>query len=363
MLAALLLVAGCATEASTSDRPGSNGGESASPAVPESPEAVSAPTVVSDGLGDSVGDEADDTVASTAAPTTSAAPETTTTTEPAPRFYDEACVVVIEPNDTLVGIVERLDDGETINRVSLRAENALLDERLTPGDTLDVCPGNGVDDATGAERLDASEELVAAAVSTNVEVQQMKLNQLFADIGARELVVDGVAGPVTRQRLCAARLALGLEVSTAEMVAGSAEERILLAAPELPPPPMATVDQDRWLLIDQTCQFMFVGAVDQLVFGFPTSTGEAGHPNQIEQSGAGISVRPGCRQRRMARLLRLPRVDRQSVERQHVQADLLRRRSGDPRRQQRPDQPAVQGLRPPHPRAPRPTRCLARPAG
>ena len=289
MIASLLLVSACATEVSTSDRAGSDGDHSASPAARQAPSGASSSTVVS---------EVGDTVASTAGSSTSTAPDstttttTTTTTEPEPRFYNEACVVVIEPNDTLVGIVERLDDGETINRVSLRAENGLVDERLTPGDALDVCPGNGVDDATGSERLDPSEELVAAAVSTNVEVQQMKLNQLFADIGARELVVDGVAGPVTRQRLCAARLALGLEVSTAEMAAGSAEEQTLLAAAELPPPPMATVDQDRWLLIDQTCQFMFAGAVDQLVFGFPTSTGEAGHETRLNSRARAFRFDP-----------------------------------------------------------------------
>ncbi len=232
-------------------------------------------------------------MSSTVVSSTSSAPaSTTTTTEPPPRFYNDACVVEIEVNDTLVGIVERLDDGETINRVTLRAENGLTDERLTPGDTLDVCPGNGVDDVTGSERVEASEEVVAAAVIANVQVQQMKLNQLFADLGARELVVDGIAGPVTRQRLCAARLALGLEVSTAEMAAGSEEERALLTADQLPPPPMATVDQDRWLLIDQTCQFMFAGAVDQLVFGFPTSTGEAGHETRLNNRARAFRYDP-----------------------------------------------------------------------
>jgi len=213
-------------------------------------------------------------------PGEAAAPEpesSTTTTEPPPQFFDQNCVVVIEPGDTLVGLVEQFDDGETINRVSLRAENGLTDERLVPGEPLDVCPGNGLDDMTGEQRVDASDDIVDAAIRTNIEVQQLKLNQLFEPLGARELSVDGVSGPVTRQRLCAARLALGLEVSTADMEAGSEEEQILLAADELPPPPMATTDQDRWGLIDQTCQFIFFGETDQMVFGFPTSTGEPGH--------------------------------------------------------------------------------------
>ena len=58
-----------------------------------------------------------------------------------------------------------------------------------------------------------------------VEAQQRQLNVLFAGLGTPELLVDGISGPVTRQRLCAARLALGLPVSTADMVAGSAEEQ------------------------------------------------------------------------------------------------------------------------------------------
>lgn len=206
---------------------------------------------------------------------------TPTTTTPPPRFYDEACVVEIEPGDTLVGIVERFDDGETINRVSLRAENGLTDERLTLGEPLDVCPGNGLDDVTGAERVDASDDVVAAAMKTNIEVQQLKLNQLFEPLGARELLVDGISGPVTRQRLCAARLSLGLEPSITDMAPGSEEEQMLLALDVLPPPPTATVDQDQWALIDVTCQFMFVGAVDELVFGFPTSTGEDGHRTRV----------------------------------------------------------------------------------
>jgi hypothetical protein len=47
----------------------------------------------------------------------------------------------------------------------------------------------------------------------NVEIQQAKLNELFAGTGMAELIIDGISGSVTRQRLCAARLGLGLPPS------------------------------------------------------------------------------------------------------------------------------------------------------
>ncbi|MFK8025382.1 MAG: L,D-transpeptidase [Ilumatobacter sp.] len=229
------------------------------------------------------------TTSTTAAPTTSAAP---TTTEPPSRFFDDACVVEVGPADTFETIVARADDGETVNRVSVRTENGLLNEALAVGDTLDVCPGNGLDDVTGEQREDPDAEIVSAAVTANVERQQERLNELFAPFGTRELGIDGVSGPITRQHLCAARLALGFEASTTPMPAGSDEELALFAAEALVPPPMATVDQDRWALIDQTCQFMFVGAVDALVFAFPTSTGESGHQTRNRERNRAFRFDP-----------------------------------------------------------------------
>jgi hypothetical protein len=287
LVASALLFTSCAAQVSSSGESNDSSESRVDDATANAASASIGPSdVPSDGAATSSSLVTSDSVSSV--------PVSTTTTEPASRFYNDDCVIEIEVNDTLVGIVERIDDGETINRVSLRAENGLVDERLTPGDTLDVCPGNGVDDVTGSERVDPSEEIVSAAIITNVQVQQMKLNLLFAELGARELAVDGIAGPVTRQRLCAARLALGLEVSTAEMAAGSEEEQILLAADELPPPPMATVDQDQWLLIDQTCQFIFAGAVDELVFGFPTSTGEPGHETRTSERSRAFRFDPAA---------------------------------------------------------------------
>ena len=67
------------------------------------------------------------------------------------------------------------------------------------GQLLDVCVDNGVNDITG----EAITERNAALLSLDVQEQQTKLNELFAGLGIRELLVDGVSGPVTRQRLCA----------------------------------------------------------------------------------------------------------------------------------------------------------------
>ncbi len=216
------------------------------------------------------------------APETTVPPRATTTTVPGPEIFNEECVVEIGPADSLTSLVERFDDGETINRITLRAENGLVSEDLQPGQLLDVCPGNGLDDVTGAERVDADEEVVAAAVKTNVEAQQLKLNQLFDGYETRELLVDGISGPVTRQRLCAARLALGLDPEATDMEAGSEEERILMTASELPVPEAAPTDQNRWVLIDQTCQILFAGAGEELAFVFPTSTGQEGHQTRSQ---------------------------------------------------------------------------------
>ena len=51
-----------------------------------------------------------------------------------------------------------------------------------------------------------------------------------------------------------------------------------MAATSLAVPFTTAVLSERWVLIDRTCQIMFAGNADrELVFVFPTSTGEAGH--------------------------------------------------------------------------------------
>ena len=66
-----------------------------------------------------------------------------------------------------------------------------------------MCVDNGLNDIDGTTRTERN----AVVVQREVEAQQAKLNELFAGYGIRELTVDGISGPVTRQRLCAFRLA------------------------------------------------------------------------------------------------------------------------------------------------------------
>lgn len=188
-------------------------------------------------------------------------------------MYDPDCVVEVSPGDSLSLIADWIDD-HTVTASTIRAENNLPSDVIHPGQLLDVCVDNGLNDITGEQRTERNAAIVASAVAD----QQRHLNVMFEGLGTPELLVDGVSGPVTRQRLCAARLALGLPVSTDDMEPGSEEEQLLMATDELPIPFTSSILSDRWILIDQTCQIMFVGeAADRLVFVFPTSTGEPEH--------------------------------------------------------------------------------------
>ncbi len=220
-------------------------------------------------------DPADTTTATTEATTT------TSTTVPPLDVYDPLCVVQVQPGESLSLIADRFDD-DTVRVDTIVAENDLDGNTIFPAQLLDVCVDNGLDDRTGEAR-EPNQALVAEATRANVEIQQAKLNELFAGYGINELVIDGVSGSATRQRLCAARLGLGLPVSTADMAAGSEEEQVLMAATQINIPLSAPVDKERWVLIDQTCQIMFVGASNQqLQFVFPTSTGEPGHETRLQ---------------------------------------------------------------------------------
>jgi LysM repeat protein len=228
----------------------------------------------------------DDTVGTTTTPTTEVVVDTTpvpTTTEPPLDVYDPLCVVKVAPGESLSLIADRFDD-DTVRVATIQAENDLADTTLQPDQLLDVCVDNGLDDRTGEARP-PNEAIVAEATMANVRIQQAKLNELFAGTGMAELIIDGVSGSVTRQRLCAARLGLGLAPSTTDMVAGSEEEQVLMAATQLNIPFAAPVEAARWTLIDQTCQVMFVGAGgEQLQFIFPTSTGEPGFETRLQDS-------------------------------------------------------------------------------
>ncbi len=198
-------------------------------------------------------------------------------------------MVEVQAGDSLALISDRFDD-ETVSAASIGAENALPDDdTIQPGQLLDVCVDNGVNDING----EAITERNSVLLSIDVQEQQTKLNELFAGLGIRELLVDGISGPVTRQRLCAARLGLGLPVSTADMVPGSDEEIWMMAAPALAVPWTSASLSERWVLIDQTCQIMFVGAgAGELKFVFPTSTGEPGHETRPQDRSAVTRFNP-----------------------------------------------------------------------
>ena len=186
--------------------------------------------------------------------TTTATPTTSTLPLPA-GVFDPACARVVQPGESLSVIADGFDD-PTITVASLQAENAIVDANvLQAGAVLDVCPGNGLDDLTGLERVAAT----PAVQSSGVAAQQTKLNALFAGTGLPALAVDGVSGSFTRQQLCAARMALNLPISRADMEPGSPDEQALMAATSIAPPAAAVTSASRWILIDKTCQVMFAG--------------------------------------------------------------------------------------------------------
>jgi hypothetical protein len=196
--------------------------------------------------------------------------------------WDPACVVRVAPGDSIGAIVVRFDD-DSVDEETIIAENALESDVVEPGQLLDVCVDNGLNDIDGATRTERN----AVIVGREVAAQQNKLNELFAGLGIRDLEVDGISGPVTRQRLCAFRLAAGLPVSTADMVAGSEEERALMDASTLPIPFTSSILSPRWALVDRTCQIMFVGVgTERIVFVFPTSTGIAEFPTRDQNRSA-----------------------------------------------------------------------------
>ncbi len=213
---------------------------------------------------------------STTSSSTSSTTSTTTTTLPPLDVYDIACAIQVLPGETLPEIVALIDD-DTVDVETVMAENNLETDTLVADQILDVCVDNGLNDIDGTTRTERN----AVLVRREVETQQQKLNELFAGYGTRELLTDGISGPVTRQRLCAFRLAAGLPVNTNDMAAGSDEEQALMAAETLPIPFTSAILAERWVLIDETCQIMFVGVgTERLQFVFPTSTGLAEFPTR-----------------------------------------------------------------------------------
>ena len=220
-----------------------------------------------------------DTTTSSAESTTSSS--TTTTTVAELEVYDADCVVRVQPGESLSLIADSRDD-ELVTVATIRAENGLPDDLIQPDQLLDVCIDNGLDDITGEQRLERNQAIVDEETAESVVVQQAKLNELFVPFGFPEMPVDGISGPVTRRSLCAARLALGLPVSRADMEPGSPEMEALLATPALPTPPNMASD-GRWIFIDLTCQVLITGEGPNLVNVFPTSTGEQDYETRLQE--------------------------------------------------------------------------------
>ncbi len=227
---------------------------------------------------------------SDASTTTTLPATTTTTTEPPLDVFDAGCVVEVEPGDSLGAIVVARAD-ELVTVASLQAENGLDGDAIDPGQLLDVCIDNGLDDITGEQRMERNSAIVAAENFAFVATQQQKLNDLLTPYGYPEMAVDGDSGPVTQRGLCAARLALGMIPNRTNMEPGSMEEAGLLLASGLPIPPGIPID-GRWIYIDRTCQVMFVGEGLNLVFVFPTSTGDAEHKTRLQERARAFRYNP-----------------------------------------------------------------------
>lgn len=236
------------------------------------------------------------TTSSTSSTTSTTA--ATTTTLPALPVHDPACVVQIKAGDNLTQIVETVaNDAVTVE--SVQAENSIADpQTIFVDDYLDVCVGNGLDDITGVQRTPAGAAAqptapAVAALVAGVQAQQQKLNELFAGYGLPPLAIDGDSGRLTEQQLCAARMALNLPVSRADMEPGGPEEQALMAATSLSIPAGAPVSASRWALIDRTCQIMFVGeGSNRIVFVFQTSTGEAGYETRDQNGSRAFRYNP-----------------------------------------------------------------------
>jgi hypothetical protein len=219
------------------------------------------------------------TTSTTPAPTTIATTTTTTTAtttivvDPLAGVFDRSCVVQTVAGGSFEQVA--IEQGGTLDVTALWAENGFVDS-LAAGALVDVCVDNSVDDVTGASRPRLDATSLAEARRANIERQQTRLNELFAGYGTAPLAVDGDSGPLTGQRLCAARLALGLAVSVDDMQPGSDEHAVLFATTELPTPASSAVASERWVLIDRTCQMMFIGTGPETVYIFPTSTGSEG---------------------------------------------------------------------------------------
>lgn len=295
LVAALMVVAvGCASTVASGTSVDREPAPQSTNARPERPhESVTATTTASSLPAEPTPDSTEAETASTSSTTTARAASTTmlptttvaTTTvattslpDPFASVHDPTCVRVADEGGLDV-IAE--DAADVDSTTSLWIENGFRDA-LAVGELIDVCVDNGINDVTGEPTRRHDDPVVAAALSEQVRRQQEKLNELFAPFRTVPLAVDGISGPRTGQRLCAARVALGLDASIADLQLGSSEHVNLFAVKSLPTPTSTATRSDRWVLIDRTCQWMFVGTGSELVFSFPTSTGTDGFETRIQ---------------------------------------------------------------------------------
>lgn len=204
------------------------------------------------------------------------------------EVHDPDCVVRTEADTTFEQIAI---ENEIEDPVAIWFANGRVDT-LVAGDLVDICPTNAVNDIDGEPAAAPDEQSIRAALSSNVERQQTKMNELFAGYGIDDLDVDGVSGPRTGQRLCATRLALGLDTTIGDMAPGSDEQAALFATDALPTPDSTAVESQRWVLIDRTCQIMFIGAGDGTAFIFPTSTGSEGFETRDQDRSEAFRFNP-----------------------------------------------------------------------
>lgn len=221
-------------------------------------------------------------------PATTSPATDTTATEPDPLsgVHDPACVRIADE-----GGLESMATAVGVSTTSLWIENG-FGGAPTIGDLLDVCVDNGIGDITGEPALRHDDPSIEAAVADDVRQQQQKLNELFAPFGTTPLALDGISGPLTRQRICAARVALGLDPSVTGLQPGSGEHAALLSATALRTPSSTATESERWVLIDRTCQWMYVGAGTNLVFAFPTSTGSDGYETRSQDRTPAFRYNP-----------------------------------------------------------------------
>jgi hypothetical protein len=196
----------------------------------------------------------------------------------------------VQPGDS----ISLLSDIVGAGMRDLQAENSIGDgHTLQPGDVLDVCVANGVNDLNGASRLRPPTTLIPDADPAGIMAQQQKLNDLFGPFGMKPLSVDGISGRLTRQQLCAARVFLGLPISRSDMAIGSEEEAKLLAMTSVPVPPGAPSGSNRWILLDMTCQVLIAGeGTSGVRFVFPTSTGQDGFETRVVSTARAFRFDP-----------------------------------------------------------------------